>query len=271
MSHVDLYTALAAGANIALAVLGAVVAVYEKWTKKHRSAILVSFVVLGCVGFVTTILAAAKSARDLQEANDKVTHAVDEAKKEELAATTGGDTVCYAQIDLTKPIEAGRLYLYVIRYGEHPLYNVNMFFYDPQKAMQLGMLAMKLAMEKGAAVPDLQGNLKDAAQSMKLETPFITDLTKIDFAYQPLKTDSQVYSFGFSGLNGHWDETLRLERVEGKWIQAFKVTKDIPSPDRFLPAQKKTVVEHVDDGFSTPMNWEGPMRVNPVPNHESLK
>ena len=47
MSQIDFYTAVAAGANIAIAFLGAIVSVYEKWTKKHRRSILVSFVALG--------------------------------------------------------------------------------------------------------------------------------------------------------------------------------------------------------------------------------
>ena len=114
MSQIDFYTAVAAGANIALAFLGAIVSVYEKWTKKHRRSILVSSVAPGCIGFVAVIVDASKSARHLQDANARVKAAVDEAGREEVAATTGADSFCYAKIDATRPTKPGTLDLMVI-------------------------------------------------------------------------------------------------------------------------------------------------------------
>jgi hypothetical protein len=53
--QIDFYTAFAVAANIALALLGAIVSVYEKWTKKHRSAIVVSFVALGALALLPLV------------------------------------------------------------------------------------------------------------------------------------------------------------------------------------------------------------------------
>jgi hypothetical protein len=46
----------------------------------------------GCIGFVAAIVDTSKSARYLQDANARVKAAVDEAGREEVAATTGGDS-----------------------------------------------------------------------------------------------------------------------------------------------------------------------------------
>ena len=259
MSQIDFYTAVAAGSNIALAFLGAIVSVYEKWTKKYRTSILVSFVgALGCMGFVAAIVDASKAARDLQDANARVKAAVDKAGRKEVAATTGGDSFCYAKIDPTRPTKPGTLDLMVIHHGKYALHDVTLFFYDSQRAMNIGMRAMK-----NGSTDILQETLKQATRRIKLEPLMPDHYDRIGFDYKPLQTNSHEYSFSFSGPNGKWDEDLRLKLVNHKWVQALRVREERPDPKDFF-SQKQTVLEDVDDGFPTPVNWGHGLK--PVPN-----
>ena len=86
---------------------------------------------------------------------------------------------------------------------------------------------------------------------------------RIGFDYKPLQTNSHEYSFSFSGPNGKWDEDLRLQLVNHKWVQALRVREKRPDPRDFF-SQKQTVLEDVDDGFPTPVNWGQGLK--PVPN-----
>jgi hypothetical protein len=70
-----------------------------------------------------------KSGRDLQDANARVKAAVDDAGREEVAATTGGDSFCYAKIDPTRPTKPGTLDLMVIHHGKYALHDVTLFFH----------------------------------------------------------------------------------------------------------------------------------------------
>jgi hypothetical protein len=79
---IDFWTVAAVGVSLALATLGALVSIYDQWAKKHRTTMVVGFVALGLVGTITAIVAAAKSSLELQDANARMTDAVDRAKKE---------------------------------------------------------------------------------------------------------------------------------------------------------------------------------------------
>jgi len=79
--------------------------------------------------------------------------------------------------------------------------------------------------------------------------------SQIEFDYEPLHTNSHKYSLTFTGLNGHWDEVLRLQLVYGKWVQALKVIQERFDRTGVL-SRTQTVLEDVDDGFPKPVNWE---------------
>jgi hypothetical protein len=245
MSEIDVYTALAAAANIALAVLGALVAVYEKWTKKHRRAIVASFVLLGSIGFVAAIAAAAKSARDLKDANARVSATVDETRKAVLDTMTGGDSFCYAKLDPIAPTKPGKLNLIVIHHGKYALHDVTLLFYDAQKAQNTFMRSVANTGQPATQ----QETIAKSMRKTKLDELRPNHYLQIEFDYVPDQTNSHEYSISFEGPNGSWNELLRLQLVSDKWLQALKVTKEIPDPTGLLSPQKKTVLEDADDGF----------------------
>jgi len=251
ISRIDFYTALAAGANVALAALGAIVSVYDKWAKKHRAPILAGFVALGCLGAIAAIVAAAKSAQDLQDANTRVNKAVDETRKEVLATMTGGDSFCYAEIDPLVQTKPGKVNLLIIHHGKYPLHEVMLVLIDFQKAMNitLGPIA------RGLAPPDQQEVIRQTSRRIPLQPLLPNHYSQISFDYEPLPTKSHEYSLSFDGPNGHWDQVLRFQIVNGKVAQAFRVFKEIPGSEG-LSSQKLKVLEHVDHGFPSPVKWD---------------
>ncbi len=81
-----------------------------------------------------------------------------------------------------------------------------------------------------------------------------THYSQVSLDYKPLPTDSHEYSFDFTGPNGHWEEELRLRLVHGKWVQAFRVVRDVPDPNGFF-FQHEELLTDVDPEFPQPVDW----------------
>lgn len=250
ISHIDLYTTIAAGSNVALAVLGVIVSVYEKWSKKHRTAIWVGFGALACIGVFATVAAAAKSARDLQDTQTHLQNAQDESRKEILAAMNGGDSFCYAIIDPFQPPKRGKINLTVVHQGKYALHDVTLVFFDWDRLIRMGMAAIA----DHSKHYDQQRELATATRKMKLEPLMPTHYLQVALDYEPLQAKSHKYQISFDGPNGQWDEVLLLRLVHDKWVSAFRVSRETPSADG--SSRKRELVESVDQEFPQPVDWD---------------
>jgi uncharacterized membrane protein SirB2 len=99
---------LVAGSQLLLLEMGAASALFGEWVKKHRMAVLVTFIVVGTGAFWATV-------RQGREANASQERVINEI--------TGGDTFCAFVADPTNnPTGLYRLSVWV--YGKYPMNNV---------------------------------------------------------------------------------------------------------------------------------------------------
>jgi len=54
--------------------------------------------------------------------------------------------------------------------------------------------------------------------------------------------DSQAFNISFHALNGSWTELVRLRKINGKWLEAIKVT---------MEGKDKPVLVSTDKGYPT--------------------
>lgn len=163
-----------------------------------------------------------------------------------------------ADIDPLVPAKPGKLNLIVVHQGTHPLHHLSLLFYDPEKAMNIGLMAMS----HGSNASIQQKTLAEATRNKTFELLLPEHFEEISFDYTPLKMTSHRYEFSFEGLNGTWNEILLLQLVKGSWLEAYRISK-VKQDSKKLLTENVQVVEHVDPGFPKPFSWAGE-RLHPL-------
>jgi hypothetical protein len=59
--------------------------------------------------------------------------------------------------------------------------------------------------------------------------------------------NSRDFNVFFDGLNGFWNQEIRLRRVNGKWLQATKVSRAVLTPKH--GPEEKFLFQRVDKDF----------------------
>ena len=217
IAQLDAYAFIAAMANITLAALGAVVAIYEHWAKKHRDALLIAFVAAGCLGAVAAVVSSAKATQDLKDANGRV----DKAIAEVSGNMNGGDSFCYAMLESAEP-KLSNIKLWIVHRGKFRLHDVSLYLYDSQKAMNLGFRAM------ATGHFDQQAMAAQSTRLVQLPPLSVNHFNEVDLHYQPDPGNFHKLNISFEGPTGEWTEVLCLALVQGRWVEAIRVFKPHP-------------------------------------------
>jgi hypothetical protein len=163
--------------------------------------------------------AVAESDRNFKETIDR--------QNELLGNITGADTYCVVE---AVPV-GDRFLLSAIAVGPNPLREVMID--------QVDLDLERDALEKRSLTYDVIHSFTTSYPSI----PFLVSTSGHQLNELPFGSgDERNFHFNFFTTSGVWGETLNLRRVNGIWIQAFRVTKQVPAAHH----QTRDVVLHTN-------------------------
>ncbi|HKW00709.1 MAG TPA: hypothetical protein VJN96_12850 [Vicinamibacterales bacterium] len=207
--------------TFALAALGLFLGLHDKVAKKHQWLVWVFFVVVGSLGTASALYQGWQAS----------------VEAEGLA--TGGDSYAY----LDPQIDDGHnsaVSLVVMNQGNYALRSLNVRIVRIDAAGRDSIAPRTVAdpFQNDLIFPmDAVG--KHQASFIQLPGPI------------PLEGDHVKWNVFFTALNGSWDDLVRLHRVNGHWVKAFKVIWK--GADGM---QRHEVYQQVDPTFPTPVVWD---------------
>jgi hypothetical protein len=144
-----------------------------------------------------------------------------------INAVTGGNSFCYVLAS-----DVGNAFqLSVFARGESPLHDITVDMVDIDK-------------QRSATLPWTWNTIRGFTTSYPI-VPGIASTSGRMLGQIPIATgDSRNLHFNFFSINGVWYETLSLRRVNGTWIQAIQVKKEIGPNNK-----TKTIYEEVPANF----------------------
>jgi hypothetical protein len=158
-----------------------------------------------------------------------------------LSTITGGDTVCYV---IASPIGSEFLLVLATR-GANPLHGVSTEMVD-----QDAMISMFRNNPKGVSFETIQSQTTYFPMQLFTEPSTSRTIGKITIG----AGEARNLHFNFFSMNGMWGENLKLRKVNGAWIQALRVTKEIKGTG----GKQKTVFEMVPKEYprvNGKMDW----------------
>jgi hypothetical protein len=173
-----------------------------------------------------------QTGENLRQTREIITHV-----EKTIAHITGGDSFCYVAL---ANVSARGALLGVVHQGQYPLYDVSIRIHNLDEFDRLGG---PITLEKMARADTVitVGNLgpNQSAMWSKWSLP---------------DADQQRYNIFISARNGFVSQLLRLQRVNGKWQSATKVTRDFDQ-------NQVTLYERIDEDFprdaAGQVQWEG--------------
>ncbi len=259
--EIDGATLTSAAAQLILLILGVVVSLKEEWSKRNKLIVLAAFLFVGTIAMYATIQQSSNSAKEMATANTKLstslqelsaasneisriqrlntelqerliasTGKITELSQQNIHALTGGDSYCYLRFPTFTP--TGGLPI-VIHEGKFPLYDVearivNLRQFERIAAETPGDLTMRQFMSSSTMLK--VGNLAPGAAFSVLDKPL------------PFTDEQPNFRVFFGARNGFWHEDLLLRRINGKWLYAVRVFREIGN-------DKKLLSEKIDKGF----------------------
>ena len=165
---------------------------------------------------------------------------------ENLKTVTGGDSFCFLTLAGNDPSPL----LLVVSQGKYPLHDVGVRLVDLQKFNRLTSTGRPLTIETVTGA-DTVYNIGDLPRTTS------RIIGRLNINEEP--GDKRDFNIFFSGMNGFWSEQLRMRRVNGHWLRAFKVTRDTTRVVRGPPRSNRMVYTEIyrkiDPGFP-PMKSE---------------
>lgn len=246
--------------QFALTLLGAIIAIKEEWAKNHQKSVILLFVVLGVAGMGITAKQAFKGSADSTNLSNALTNlrtstqeisritslntdlqqtlltqgkTLTDLAKQNIASVTGGDSFCWmlvGQRDNSSP------QISVTQHGQYAVHGVTARLVDIQKFNRLTRgqpltLDNVLVADTNYAIGDLSVHSGRMLGTLLLNN-------------EP--GDRRDFNILFNGINGYWTELLRLRRVDGKWLQAVKVKREIINGNHMT---EKDIFQQIDTGF----------------------
>ncbi len=201
----DTFLLLSIFIQFIIALLGVLMTLYEEKAIRYKKPILLTFIVLGLSGMILTVIQSTHSS------------------KENIGYQTGGDSFCY--LDFLPSNNNDRFLVIAVHSGIYPLRDVKV------RMLDLNRFKTFCASNKN----------KDYSYDdfMALHTIFdiksippnsVVRMAKIDSSDKKLRS----FNIFFSGLNGFWDEQVRLIFVDGNWVHAIRVRKEINNKSKIL-------------------------------------
>jgi hypothetical protein len=164
------------------------------------------------------------------QATMKSTDALLKESKENIDAITGGKTFCYVSALIVGEDEAA---LAIATVGTSPLHDVNI------DAVDLDMKNDLMAKNQPLTIDTIQHFTTSYPAIPFLASTSAHWLTRISLS----AVEKRDLHFNFFSMNGVWGETLNLRRVDERWVQAIKVTKE------FKPNHQTTIFLQVAPNY----------------------
>lgn len=154
------------------------------------------------------------------------------AKSEEIAdlnreianLVTGGDSFCYVSIANLNP-STNRGILVVVHKGDYPIFDLSIRMLDLQKFGELEEYTLA-SMNQAATILPIGTLPKEN----------VVTVGEFDLGSSP-ERDFNIF---FTTRNSHFTQSLRLRKIDDKWLKATKVERD-----------GKVIHEHTDEGMET--------------------
>jgi hypothetical protein len=145
------------------------------------------------------------------EENLKQTQEVINRIEQAIAHITGGNSFCYVDFLLSNP-PSNTPRLIILQQGDYPVYDVGIRIVDLEK---FDLVKGNLTWEAKQQTETIFSIGTIGSQHSMIREPWPL----------PRDKDQQRYNVFISHRYGHFDELLRLRRVNGKWTRAIKVRK----------------------------------------------
>lgn len=140
--------------------------------------------------------------------------AITSLSKQSIKNTTGGDSFCYIFI---KPTEDGKGWFpNFIHSGKYPLYGVNARIVDLEKFNEIIKKHQQITFQ------DLDDNSFHIGDMIAG-----TSLPMWNILIPWSDAQSHAYNIFFSARNGMWHQEVRLRKINGQWVRATLVKKQI--------------------------------------------
>ena len=171
----------------------------------------VIFMALGGFGAIVGALQsirAEKGRAEFERALREKTETIANLQGELRQTMTGGDGFCYAHLDLDPTNHSGPFM--IVSESRFPLYDVQ-------------LRVVNLAETIVPKLEDLNKNLFQVG-NLPPHTAYLGMRTTV-----PAQSEAVRWNLFFGARNGHWNEELRLRKIDGKWESAVRVTKFDPA------------------------------------------
>jgi hypothetical protein len=149
----------------------------------------------------------ADAQRDLRSKSDEIA----ELNRQISHSLTGGDSYCYIRFMLGDTDSARMMLLHQ---GKYPLYDVSLRMWDPN---DYGPGSEKLSFEE-LTKKDLIVNLGNLSPNQA------TLLGKVQLPQTGIKD----FALSFGSRNGFVEEVIKLRRINGQWVAAYRVRSQQP-------------------------------------------
>jgi hypothetical protein len=207
--------------TILLTLLSFAVSLHEETTKKYRLWVWSALLVLALTASGATVWQARESSA------------------EAIGLATGGDTFAYLDPQIDDAHNAV-VSLVVMNQGGYPLRSVNVriVFIDAAGRDSIAPRTVQDPFQNDMIFP-MDPLAAHQASFIQIPKPL------------GLEGDHVKWNVFFTALNGSWTDLVRLHRVNGHWVKAFKVIWKGTDG-----VQNKEVYQQVDSAFPTPVAWD---------------
>ncbi len=168
----------------------------------------------------------------LQDKLMRQTETITALSRENIAATTGGESYCAV---IASPADTGEFWLYATAMGSSPLHGIFAEMVDGDVAKTFfskGSLSFQDIRNFTTYFPPLPFLAASSMHSSLF-------LGKIPMGAGVARN----LHFNFTSMNGVWNQDLSLRRVNGRWLQASRVRRELKG------GHLKTIYTSVPDDF----------------------
>ncbi len=200
--------------------------------------VAIFFIALGAAGAVVGAMQANKSEKqraDFEHALREKAETIADLQTELRQTMTGGDTFCYAHLDIDTGL------LTVISVGDYPLYGLQLRLVNLDEPIPMTLESLnKNVVQMGDLPPRTVNSIQ-----LRVSAP----------------SGSVRWNLFFGARNGHWNQALRLRKIDGVWESAIRVVK-FTIPDETAAennSQQTILLEKISQKFprtNGTVNWD---------------
>ncbi len=225
-------------------------------SKRRKLACLVA------IGGILSIGGALVASRQSEQAQRRLVATQNTllTKSDELATfVTGGDSYCYVASGFENVENPTDLPFYFFQNGSNPVWDVKMIITDAyQYQSKLPRLPPDSFVPTKMLTPFQTQKLREAEKT-KLHV-YVGSLTPGESGTaftKPPKPAKQRYEIQILTRNGYFVETLLAEKVNGRWVSAYRVWRSTLRMSNPQEPPKRQVAEYINPNFpKSEITWK---------------